>query len=72
VFEGFPEGKDFEEFEQPEFVEGKSLLHPHLPNTTCISITLFIYLLLCTYMMGPMSYVIKVRLVLFTPVSCST
>jgi hypothetical protein len=33
--------KDFQDFEQQqEFVEGKSLMHPHLPNTTCILITL--------------------------------
>jgi preprotein translocase subunit SecG len=35
-------------------VKGKSLLHSHLSITTCILITLFIYLLLCINMMGPM------------------
>jgi hypothetical protein len=54
-FEEFDVVEDLEDFEQQrEFAKGKSLLHSHLSITTCILITLFIYLLLYINMMGPM------------------
>jgi hypothetical protein len=41
----FIEEEDFEDSEQfSELVEGKSLLHSRLSYTTCILVTLFIYL----------------------------
>jgi hypothetical protein len=53
LFEEYVVTEGPEDFQQHQvLVEEKSLLHSHLPITTCISITLFIYLFLCIKLKG--------------------
>jgi hypothetical protein len=50
----YAEVEDFQDLEQQQaLVEGKSLLHSCLSYTTCILITLFIYLWVCINMKSP-------------------
>jgi hypothetical protein len=62
--EGFPEGEDFEDSEQfSDLVKGKYLMYFCLPNTTCILITLFIYLFIILHELDWV--LLKVRIVFY-------